>query len=238
MAFLKDYAGILFSSTPSRIIGAGVTTMTLGLAALDSNQRFLWLALGLLALVLLQGWNAYRTWRSAPDLKLESEVTRPVSVGNPQSNRELAPGRFIRLKLTNEGGAEARDLHCSLDFRSLDGKPLFDETFTARWAGTEQISASGQVFTHIGRGHLEMDLPANGRSEPIDVLVKFDDLLDEQGCYVWNNDAMLDGVITDRFRIPVGEFELRATVRGSARVSLRSRWRIDVRGHPHIERLP
>lgn len=204
---------------------------------LRSEQAWTWVSLFLAALVVVQAYVGVRWWSSRPQLELDAEVTGIVSIGSPEAIGTTGSGRFVRILVRNEGEGDARDLHASLDFRSTDGEPLFENPFPARWAGTEQPVLRGR-FAHIGRELSEIMLPANGRPEGLDVIVRFqDDPGVGSGCYVWSNDSMLAGVRRDEYRVEAEQFDVVVTLRGSNRVEASGTWRVRPRLVPEVVRV-
>jgi hypothetical protein len=161
--------------------------------------------------------------RAVPDLRfLDAEVTDPLPMPVPQWGHGRA--RYFRVPFVNEKGPDV-EVHISLSFTTMEGEPLFDRSFTARWADSDPP-------VRLGRDLHTKTLVGDGLPEYFDVALNMADQPPGQRCYVFNNESWQRGSHDD-FRIEEGEFLVHIDVRGKS-VREQSVWHCE----PHWTPFP
>jgi hypothetical protein len=136
-------------------------------------------------------------------------------------------GRFVYVLLANEKGPDV-EVFADLYFTTLDGEPLFDRHFRARWSNFE-----APPLMPIGRELTMLDLRSEEIAESLDVVVRPSEGADP-ACYVFNNESWHAGR-RDEFRVDADEFFVHVEVRGKA-VREQSVWYVWRRLVPEVWR--
>jgi hypothetical protein len=230
MRWTWTYLGALFSSPLSKLAGALVTIAPLAVAIFFSDKPFLWLFLVAAFLVVVQAWHAYRSDRSAPQLRIGEPVIGSLQPINAPAGtgwnewQNLGCGCVVRVPATNaQGAGEARSVYGELRFTGEEDD--FDLRQQGRWRDAPEKP--------------EINIPGNERPYELDLFVHFPAADMDDRTYVWNQQSLAAGVKHDDYRIRPPFFRIEVILRGShSKPNVRRAWRVWARGLPRPEIVP
>jgi len=153
-----------------------------------------------------------------------------VEIGDAWHKRELIVSaatikprgewaEFVGFYVVNRGAAAAEHVWAHLTFSLPGGEPFLGIPARPSHAPRAKV---GEPFD--APQFTELTLPANGRPEPFDVALRFEE---DDRTYALNTRAMVSGGRHDPFEMEGPSFIVTAHVRGARGIDLRRSWRCD-----------